>query len=53
MTVSSYRSDLLTALTHTGRRVARPVSPYRELLAKHFANTFSRIRLPEPYETEP
>ncbi len=28
-------------------------SPYREHLAKHFADTFSRIGLPEPYESEP
>jgi len=28
-------------------------SHYREHLAKHFADTFSRIGLPEPYETEP
>jgi hypothetical protein len=25
---------------------------YREHLAKHFADTYSRIGLPEPYETE-
>ena len=32
---------------------ARPaLCPYREHLAKHFADTFSRIGLPEPYETD-
>ena len=28
---------------------ARLLSPYREHLAKHFADTFSRIGLPVPY----
>jgi hypothetical protein len=31
---------------------ARLLSPYREHLAKHFADTFSRIGLPEPYDTK-
>jgi hypothetical protein len=47
------RLDLLTALCLRGRRRARVLSPYREHLAKHLADTFSRIGLPEPYETEP
>jgi hypothetical protein len=47
------RYDLLTALCQRGRRRARLLSPYREHLAKHFADTFSRIGLPEPYESEP
>jgi len=47
------RLDLLTALAHSGRRRARLLSPYREHLAKHFADTFSRIGLSEPYQTEP
>jgi hypothetical protein len=47
------RLDLLVALAHDGRRRGRLLSPYREHLAKHFADTFSRIGLPEPYETEP
>ncbi len=46
------RLDLLTGLANRGRRRARLQSPYREHLAKHFADTFSRIGLPEPYETE-
>ena len=44
--------DLLTALSRRGQRRARLLSPYREHLAKHFAETFSRIGLPEPYETQ-
>jgi hypothetical protein len=47
------RLDLLTALCLRGNRRARVLSPYREHLAKHFADTFSRIGLPEPYETQP
>jgi hypothetical protein len=42
----------LTALAHPGRRRGRLISPYREHLAKHFADTFSGIGLTEPYETE-
>jgi hypothetical protein len=44
--------ELLTALCEHGRRRARLLGPYREHLAKHFADTFSRIGLPEPYETD-
>jgi hypothetical protein len=47
------RLDLLAALARSGRRRARLLSPYREHLAKHFADTFSRIGLPDPYETQP
>ena len=47
------QTDLLTALARRGQRRARLLSPYREHLAKHFADTFSRIGLPEPYETQP
>jgi hypothetical protein len=46
------RLDLLVALSQRGHRRARLLSPYREHLAKHFADTFSRIGLPEPYETQ-
>ena len=46
------RLDLLTALSQSGLRRACLLSPYREHLAKHFADTFSRIALPEPYETQ-
>jgi len=46
------RLDLLVALAQSGHRRARLLSPYREHLAKHFADTFSRIGLPEPYESQ-
>jgi len=49
----SVRLDLLAALCQLGQRRARLLSPYREHLAKHFADTFSRIGLPEPYDTQP
>jgi hypothetical protein len=50
--IHTVRLDLLTALCLRGSRRARLLSPYREHLAKHFADTFSRIGLPEPYDTE-
>lgn len=43
--------DVLRALCSAGKRPARVQSLYREHLAKHFADTFSRIGLPRPYET--
>ncbi len=46
------RLDLLVDLSRRGDRRARLQTPYREHLAKHFADTYSRIGLPEPYETE-
>lgn len=46
------RLDLLTDLCRRGRRRARVQPLYREHLAKHFADTYSRIGLPEPYGTE-
>ena len=45
------RLDLLRLLCRLGRRKARVQPLYREHLAKHFADTFSRIGLPRPYET--
>jgi len=45
------RLDLLRVLCRGGRRRARVQPLYREHLAKHFADTFSRIGLPEPYPT--
>ena len=45
------RLDLLKDLCRAGKRRARIQTPYREHLAKHFADTFSRIGLPRPYET--
>ena len=44
--------EVLESLCATGRRKARIQPLYREHLAKHFADTFSRIGLPEPYDTE-
>jgi hypothetical protein len=44
--------DLLVDLCLRGQRRARLLCPFREHLAKHFADTFSRIGLPEPYETD-
>jgi hypothetical protein len=46
------RLDILSALSQSGRRVARVEPLYREHLNKHFADSYSRIGLPEPYETE-
>ena len=43
--------DLLRTLRRAGQRKARVQPLYREHLAKHFADTFSRIGLPRPYET--
>ncbi len=40
-------------LVADGKRVCRIMTPYREHLGQHFAVTYSRIGLPEPYETEP
>lgn len=44
--------ELLTALCQRSQRRARVQPLYREHLAKHFADTYSRIGLPEPYATE-
>lgn len=44
---------VLEHLIATGRRVCRVLTPYREHLAQHFAVTYMRIGLPEPYQTEP
>ena len=46
------RLDLLETLCRQGKRRARLQPLYREHLAKHFADTYSRIGLPEPYATE-
>jgi hypothetical protein len=47
------RLDLLQTLCGKGLRRARIQPLYWEHLAKHFADTYSRIGLPEPYDTEP
>jgi hypothetical protein len=44
---------VLERLIADGKRVCRIVTPYREHLAQHFAVTYMRIGLPEPYATEP
>jgi hypothetical protein len=44
---------VLTRLAAEGQRAARLLTPYREHLAQHFAVTYSRIGLPDIYETEP
>ena len=46
------RLDILTALCRLGKRRARVQPLYREHLARHFGDTYSRIGLPEPYDTE-
>lgn len=46
------RLEILAALCQSGQRVARIEPLYREHLSKHFADSFSRIGLPEPYETD-
>ncbi len=46
------RLDVLTALCLAGRRLARIEPLYREHLSKHFADSYSRIGLPESYESE-
>lgn len=44
---------VLEHLIAQGRRVARFATPYREHLAQHFTVTYSRIGLPEPFESVP
>ena len=44
---------MLEQLIREGKRVCRIASPYREHLAQHFSTTYSRIGLPEPYESQP
>ena len=43
----------LDELIAANKRPARLVTPYREHLAQHFAVTYMRIALPEPYPTKP
>jgi hypothetical protein len=50
--IHSIRRDLLTALCLNGKRNARIRPLYREHLARHFAETYARIGLPQPYETQ-
>jgi hypothetical protein len=50
--VFSMPRDLVSALCRNGHRCARLQVPFREHLARHFAETYARIGLPEPYPTE-
>jgi hypothetical protein len=45
--------ELLERLIRQGKRLCRIQPPFREHLAQHFSTTYSRIGLPEPYETRP
>lgn len=42
---------LIDELVAKGKRICTIVSPYREHMAKHFADTFSRVALPKPPKT--
>jgi hypothetical protein len=44
--------NVLERLIKDAKRITRITTPYREHLAQHFATTYSRIGLPEPYETQ-
>lgn len=44
--------EVIHELVASGKRKARIQPLFREHLAKHFADTYSRIGLPEPYATE-
>jgi hypothetical protein len=47
------RAMALQQLIAGGKRVASLAPPYREHLAQHFAVTYMRVALPEPYATQP
>lgn len=49
----SVPSRVLDQLTGDGKRIARLMPPYREHLAQHFAVTYMRVALPEPFSTQP
>jgi len=51
-TLYTVRLDVLEQLCRAGKRIAHLESLYREHLAQHFSNTYSRIGLPMPYETD-
>ena len=44
--------SVLEELAAIGKRLARIRTPWREHLSQHFAVTYMRIGLPEPYSTE-
>lgn len=43
---------VLKRIEQNGGRLGRVETPYREHLNQHFAQTYARIALPEPYETK-
>lgn len=45
--------ELLEEQIRQGHRSTTISTPFREHLAQHFATTYSRIALPEPYGTQP
>ena len=45
--------ELLNEQIRLGHRRSAISTPFREHLAQHFATTYARIALPEPYETLP
>ncbi len=45
--------ESLEYLISEGKRLCRIQTPFREHLAQHFSTTYSRIGLPEPYDTSP
>ena len=51
--IHSVPRAVLEQLAAGGKRVASLASPYREHLAQHFAVTYMRVALPEPYSTQP
>lgn len=51
--VHSVPRAVLEQLIADGKRSATLMSPYREHLAQHFAVTYMRVALPEPYPTQP
>jgi hypothetical protein len=51
--VHSIPLAVLQQLVTGGKRIASLTSPYREHLAQHFAVTYMRVALPEPYPTQP
>lgn len=51
--IHSVPRAVLEQLAADGKRTARLQSPYREHLAQHFAVTYMRVALPEPYASEP
>ena len=50
--IYTVKLPILEGLCRAHRREARIRPLFREHLAKHFADTYSRIGLPEPYTTE-